>query len=77
MGLSQARYNSAETNGRFHLRAAVEIRLIPETGNFAIVGECGHRLEVIGKAAWAHKSWTERIETKKRHRKRCWNCPKD
>lgn len=76
MGLSQSRMNSAQTNGSYHLRAAVSIELIPATGNFAVKGECGHTLEVIGKAKWAHDSWTERIETKKRHRKRCYSCHK-
>lgn len=76
MGLNQSRLNSAETNATYHLRAAVSIEFIPDTGNYRIVGECGHTLEVIGKAKWQHDDWTERIETKKRHRKRCYYCRK-
>lgn len=77
MGLAQARYNSAETNGRFHLRAAVGIEPLLDSRNSRIIGECGHRLLVISGAKWELDDWAERIETKKRHRKRCWSCPKD
>lgn len=76
MGLtSNARYNSAATNAAFMLRAAVEVRLIPDTGNYEVVGECGHRLTVV-RPGWEVGSWTERIEAGRRHRRRCWYCPK-
>jgi hypothetical protein len=76
MGLtSSSRYNSAQTNGAYALRAAVDVRLIPETGNYEVVGECGHRLTVV-RPGPATQDWVERIIRGRRHRKRCENCPR-
>jgi hypothetical protein len=91
MGLvSSSRYNSVATNGAYFLRAAVEIRAIPEQvssfdaaqkdgryappPNWEVIGECGHRLEVVRADRVA--SWRERIEAKRRHRRRCEGCPR-
>jgi hypothetical protein len=75
MGLtSNARYNSAATNGSYFLRAATEVRLIPDTGNIEVVGECGHRLTVV--RPWEAAGWEQRIAEGRKHRRRCWDCPK-
>ena len=71
MGMvSSARY----THANFHLRAATEIVLAP-TGNYWIKGECGHIMDCVSPR-WV-KDWEERIAAKRRHRRRCGNCPKD
>jgi hypothetical protein len=72
--LSEARMNSAETNRSYWLRAAVALEPL-ETGNLAVVGECGHRLAVIYAGGWEERSWRQRIAEGRRHRKRCVWCP--
>ncbi len=94
MGLSQSRANSAATNQGFHLRKAVKVQEIPEQRevyderqaqglyasmpNYEVIGECGHRLHVIG-AYDARSLVTEsaKIHDGKPRRRRCENCPKE
>lgn len=72
MGLaSSARASSQLTAAAYKLVAAVEVELL-DTGNYAVNGECGHRLEVVRKHEVAR--WQDRIDTKRRHRKRCSDC---
>lgn len=75
MGLaSSARASAQLTAAAYKLVAAVEVELL-DTGNYAVVGECGHRLTVVlprDKAVWEAK-----IEAKRRHRKRCEDCIRD
>lgn len=86
---STARFNSLQTNGSFKLIPAVEVRVIASQAeafaaaqaegryigkpNWEVLGECGHRLEVVRE----HEApaWAARIEAKRRHRKRCDGCP--
>lgn len=71
---SSARVSSGLTAAAYKLVPAVELELL-STGNYAVNGACGHRLEVVlprDKAAWE-----ARIEAKRRHRKRCESCIKD
>lgn len=74
MALSSAQFNSWDTNHRLHLRAAVAVRPLAETHAFEVIGECGHRLEVVNK--WQVEGWEKRIAEQRRHRKRCDYCPK-
>ena len=74
MGLaSTARYNSALTNGQLKLQPAVKVELL-DTGYYAVVGVCGHRLDVVDKSRVP--DWETRIAQGKRHRKRCYYCPR-
>ena len=41
---------------------------------YEVVGQCGHRLAVV-RAGREVTAWQERIETGKRHRRRCQHCP--
>lgn len=75
MGLaSSARASSALTAAAYKLVPAVEVELLP-TGFYAVNGECGHRLEVVRKHEASR--WQERIDAKRRHRKRCTDCIQD
>lgn len=75
MGLaSHARYSAGLTQAAYKLVAAVEVELL-DTGYYAVNGDCGHRLTVISKHEVAR--WQERIDAKRRHRKRCDSCIKD
>lgn len=72
MGLaSTARANSALTNGSMPLRPAVRVELL-DTGYYAVVGSCGHRLTVVMERQV--RDWEARIAEGRRHRKRCWHC---
>lgn len=74
MGLSAARANSTLTAQAYKLVAATSVALL-DTGNYEVVGECGHRLLVVRPHEKA--AWEGRIEAKRRHRKRCEDCIKD
>ncbi len=74
MGLaSTALYNSALTNGALKLIPAVKVELL-DTGYYAVVGSCGHRLDVVHKVRVS--DWEARIAEGRRHRKRCYYCPR-
>lgn len=92
--VSSSRANSAATNAAYHLRAAVTVREIPEqrekydaaeaegryapAPNFEVVGECGHRLDVIGHHdARSLIRETSKIAEGKPRRRRCIYCPKE
>lgn len=65
---------SRVTNRTLKLVPAVAVNKL-ETGYYEIVGDCGHRLEVIREQFVP--LWQERIDSRSRHRKRCWYCKKD
>lgn len=74
MGLaSTARFNSAATNSALKLQPAVKVELL-DTCYYAVLGPCGHRLDVVHKLRVS--DWEGRIAQGRRHRKRCYYCPR-
>lgn len=73
MGISAMKANAKATNGQFKLQPAVKVELL-DTGYFAVLGACGHRLAVVRDVEAAR--WEDKIAQQDRHRKRCIYCPK-
>lgn len=80
MGLtSTARYNSALTAQAYKLVATDHLELL-DTGYWAMVGTCGHRLRVLPR--WEEAPVKARMAavtagTAKAPRKRCEDCVQD